>query len=173
MRSGELREPGMCRGWEARVPDTPATAPRRFLTLGLAAFAICFLAGCSGGISESVSTAAKDSSSAVATARLALKQDMDGKLTRAATATTLDDAQKEVETSRSTVQKLSPATPADRDTQRQALDVLDRCAAGFFTARAAVSADDGGAAPSTADGDRALAAAQDALEQLSHMVGSR
>lgn len=141
------------------------------------------LTGCSGGISESVSTAAQDSSSAVATARIALRQDMDGKLTRAATATALEDALKEIETSRSTVQKLSPADQQDRDTQRQALDVLQQCAAGFYTARAAISADDAGSqpsqgaspsgAPSLADGDKALAAAQDALDQLSQKVGSK
>lgn len=147
------------------MPNTPATATRRLLASGLAALAV-ILAGCSSGVSESVSTAAKDSSSAVATARLALKQDMDGKLTRAATATTLDDALKELETSRSSVLKLHVTTQEDREAQQRALDVLDRCAAGFFTARAALSADDGGTAPSTADADRALAAAEDALQQL-------
>ncbi|GGH90346.1 hypothetical protein GCM10007170_03910 [Arthrobacter liuii] len=50
---------------------------------------------------------------------------MDGKLTRAATSTSLDDELKEIQTSRSTILKLSPATQEDRDTQQQALDVLD------------------------------------------------
>ncbi|WP_045730198.1 hypothetical protein [Pseudarthrobacter chlorophenolicus] len=154
------------------MPDTPATAPRQVLILGFASLAIV-LAGCSGGVSESVATAAQDSSSAVATARIALRQDMDGKLTRAATSTTLDDALKEVDTSRSTVLKLSAATREDRDIQRQALEVLERCAAGLTAARAAVAADDGGTAPSTADADRALAAAEDALQQLEDKVAGK
>ncbi|MGK3648732.1 hypothetical protein [Pseudarthrobacter enclensis] len=118
-----------------------------------------------------MASAVKDSSSAVATARLALRQDMEGKLTRAATVTTLDDALREVDTGRSTVQKLSPATREDRDTQRRALEALEACAAAFATARAAVSADDVGSAPTKADGDRALAAAQDALNQLGDKAG--
>ena len=141
----------------------------RFTLLVTAALA--FLTGC-GGTGQSVSTAVKDSSSAVATARIALRQDMDGKLTRAATSTTLDDELKEIQTSRSTVLKLSPATPEDRDTQKQALDVLDQCAAGFATARAALAASDGGT-PSLPDGDKALAGAQDALKQLEDKVGSK
>ncbi|MDQ0117863.1 hypothetical protein J2T22_001036 [Pseudarthrobacter defluvii] len=138
---------------------------------GLVLAALALLTGCSGGTSQSVSTALKDSSSAVATARIALRQDMDGKLTRAATSTTLDDELKEIQTSRSTVLKLSPATQEERETQKQALDVLDQCAAGFATARAALAANDGGA-PSVSDGDKALAGAQDALKQLEGKVGS-
>ncbi|MEW1810524.1 hypothetical protein AB0284_07430 [Pseudarthrobacter phenanthrenivorans] len=158
--------------------NKPASAPaarprpRAFGRLAMPFTALAVLAACSGGTTESVSTAVKDSSSAVATARIALRQDMDGKLTRAATSTTLDDELKEIQTSRSSVLKLSPATPEDRDTQKQALDVLDQCAAGFATARAALSADDGGT-PSLADGDKALAGAQDALKQLEDMVGSK
>lgn len=136
-----------------------------------AVLAVALLTGCSGGTSQSVSTAVKDSSSAVATARIALRQDMDGKLARAATSTTLDDELKELQSSRSTVLKLSPATAEDRETQKQALDVLDQCAAGFATARAALAAGDGGT-PSVSDGDKALAGAQDALKQLEGKVGS-
>lgn len=183
-------DPGLSRGLEATVLNTPASAPAagfqcraanshphpharsapRPAFLALAALA--FLAGCSGGTSGSVSTAVKDSSSAVATARIALRQDMDGKLTRAATSTTLDDELKEIEGSRNTVLNLSPATQGDRDTQTQALEVLDRCAGGFALARAALAGSDGGA-PSLADGDKALAEAQDALKQLEGKVGAR
>lgn len=159
--------------------NTPAWAPAAkarargaagFALLALAALA--FLTGCGGGTSQSVSTAVKDSSSAVATARIALRQDMDGKLTRAAASTTLDDELKEVQTSRSTVLKLSPASQEDRDLQKQALDVLDQCAAGFATARAALATNDGGT-PSLSDGDNALAGAQDALKQLEGKVGDK
>ncbi|MDQ0146823.1 MULTISPECIES: hypothetical protein [Pseudarthrobacter] len=143
-----------------------ALAPAASALLGVA-----LLTGCSSGITESVSTAVKDSSSAVATARIALRQDMAGKLTRAATSTTLDDGLKELQSSRSTVLKLSPATTVDRGTQRQALDALDQCAAGFATARAALAAGDGGT-PSLADGDKALADAQDVLKQLESTVAS-
>jgi len=157
----------------AALPARPAAFPARpaagLALLALAALA--FLTGC-GGVGGSVSTAVKDSSSAVATARIALRQDMDGKLTQAATATSLDDGLKEVETSRSSVLKLSPATQEERVVQKQALDVLDQCAAGFATARAALAANDGGS-PSLSDGDKALADAQDALKQLEGTVGSR
>lgn len=157
-------------------PDGRITRPGRTClgALALAAPAVlgvALLTGCSGGTSQTVSTAVKDSSSAVATARIALRQDMDGKLTRAATSTTLDDELKELQSSRSTVLKLSPATAEDRGTQKQALDVLDQCAAGFATARAALAAADGGT-PSLADGDKALADAQDVLKQLESTVGS-
>jgi hypothetical protein len=157
-----------------RIPGHATTFPVRpahRLTL-LALAALAFLTGCGGGTAESVSTAVKDSSSAVATARIALRQDMDGKLTKAAASTSLDDELKEIQTSRNTVLNLSPATQEDRDTQQQALDVLDQCATGFATARAALAANDGGA-PSLPDGDKALADAQDALKQLEGKVGSK
>jgi hypothetical protein len=178
-------DPGLSRGLEATVLNTPASAPAagircrpanrpatapRLAFVALAALAL--LTGCSGGTSQSVATAVKDSSSAVATARIALRQDMDGKLTRAATSTALDDELKEVQGSRNTVLNLSPATQEDRETQKQALDVLDHCAAGFAVARAALAGNDGGA-PSLADGDKALADAQDALKQLEGKVGSQ
>lgn len=166
-------EPGAARRLEAKVlhMPAPASAARRKLLAATALAALALLTACTGSASETVSTAVKDSSSAIATARLALRQDMDGKLTRAATASTLDDELKEVQTSRGTVLKLAPATQEDRDTQKQALDVLDQCATGFATARAALAANDGGT-PSVADGDEALAGAQDALKQLEDKVGS-
>ena len=166
------RDPGAARRLEAKVLDRPPANAGRKLPAALALAALAVLTSCSGSTTESVSTAVQDSSSAVATARLALRQDMDGKLTRAATSTALDDGLKEVQTSRDTVLKLSPATQEDRDTQEQALEVLGRCAAGFTTARAALSTSDGGA-PSLADGDRELADGQDALDQLAQKVGSK
>ncbi|MGX5716377.1 hypothetical protein [Arthrobacter sp. MAHUQ-56] len=150
----------------------PVSAASRRLLAALAFFAFVLLTACAGSTNETVATAVKDSSSAVATARLALRQDMDGKLTRAATSTALEDGLKEVQTSRGTVLKLAADTQGDRDTQKQALDALDRCAAAFATARAALSTADGGT-PSPADGDAALAAAQDALDQLGQKVGSK
>ena len=164
--------------WAPAAKTPAAKTPARrahWSILALAALVFlgpAFLTGCSGGTAQSVSTAVKDSSSAVATARIALRQDMDGKLTRAAASTSLDDELKEIQTSRSTILKLSPATQQDRDLQKQALDVLDQCAAGFTTARAALATDDGGT-PSFSDGDRALAAAQDALKQLEGKVGDK
>jgi len=156
----------------ARAPGARDRAPRAVGLVLIALAAIASLAGCSGSAGQSVSTAVKDSSSAVATARIALRQDMDGKLTRAAASTSLDDELKEVQTSRSTVLKLQPASQEDRDLQKQALDVLDQCAAGFATARAALAANDGGT-PSLSDGDNALAGAQDALKQLEGKVGDK
>ncbi|MDT0169699.1 hypothetical protein [Pseudarthrobacter sp. BRE9] len=154
----------------AQATTFPARPAHRLTLLALAALAL--LTGCGGTTAESVSTAVKDSFSAVATARIALRQDMDGKLTKAALSTAVDDELKEVQSSRSTVLNLSPATQEDRATQQQALDVLDQCATAFATARAALAANDGGA-PSLPDGDKALADAQDALKQLEGKVGSK
>ena len=155
------------------TPAPAANPPGRAAKLvSLAVLSLAFLTGCSGGTSQSVASAVKDSSSAVATARIALRQDMDGKLTKAAASTSLDDELKEIQTSRSTILKLSPASQGDRETQTQALDVLDQCAAGFATARAALAANDGGT-PSLPDADKALADAQDALKQLKDKVGDK
>jgi hypothetical protein len=126
--------------------------------------ALAVLTSCSGAVADTVSTAAEDSASAIATARLAIRQDADGKLTRAATSTALDDALKEVQSSRDTVLRLSPASPEDRQVREDALKVLDSSAAGLSTARDAVSSDDGG--PSLSDGAQALAAAEEALNGL-------
>ncbi|MFE5838824.1 hypothetical protein [Arthrobacter sp. NPDC056493] len=131
------------------------------------------LTSCSAGsaVTDTVSTAAQDSSSAIATAKLAVGLDSGGKLTRAATSTTLDDALKEVQTSRDTVLRLAPSSPGDRQVREEALKVLDGSAASLTTARNAVSSDDGG--PSLSEGARALAAAEDALAQLTSKVGKK
>ena len=55
--------------------------------------------------------------------------------------------------------------------REDALKVLDSSAAGLTTARDAVSSDDGG--PSLSDGNRALAAAEDALKGLKSTVGGK
>ncbi|MBT2530933.1 hypothetical protein J7E83_02100 [Arthrobacter sp. ISL-48] len=154
-----------------RARAATARPARRGPLLAACVAALAVLTACSGGVTETVTTAVKDSASAVATARLAMAQDMAGKLTRAATSTALDDALKEVQTSRDTVLKLSPATPEDRDAQQEALAALDSCSAGFNTARNAVSTDDGG--PSLSDGDHALATAEDALKNLKAKVGDK
>ncbi|MFE4541614.1 hypothetical protein [Arthrobacter sp. NPDC056727] len=131
------------------------------------------LASCSAGgtVTDAVSTAAKDSSSAISTARLAVGLDSGGKLTKAATSTTLDDALKEVQTSRNTVMQLSPTSSEDRQMREEALKVLDSSAAGLTTARDAVSSDDGG--PSLSEGDKALAAAEEALTGLQEKAGGK
>ena len=140
---------------------------------GLAACltALAVLTGCSGGTPGTISTAVQDSSSAVATARLALAQDMAGKLTRAATSTALDDALKELEASRSSVLKLSPGSKEDRAAIGQALAVLDTCATAMTTARDAVASGDG--APSLSDGESGLASAADRLSQLGAKEGTK
>jgi uncharacterized phage infection (PIP) family protein YhgE len=161
--------------WRAAVPGVAPVATRKPLIAAcLAALAFltsCVLTGCSGAVQDSVTTAVEDSSSAVATARLALTQITDGKLTQAATSTTLDDALKELQTSRDTVAKLSAATPEDRDAVAEALDVLDGCAAGLATARNAVASADG--TPAIADGSRELATAADRLAELSAKDGGK
>jgi hypothetical protein len=112
----------------------------------------------------------EDSATAIATARLALKLDSDGKLTAAATSTTLDDALKELQSSRDTVLRLAPSTPEDRTLRQEAVTVLDECAAGLTTARDAVASNDG--APSLPDGDRALESADNSLTELGKKVGA-
>jgi uncharacterized phage infection (PIP) family protein YhgE len=137
----------------------------------LAMLASVILTGCSGGVQDSVMTAVEDSSSAVATARLALSQISAGKLTRAATSTTLDDALKELQTSRDTVARLAPSTGEDRAAVAEALASLDGCAANLATARNAVASDDG--TPSLADGSQALQTAADRLAELSAKDGGK
>jgi len=133
--------------------------------------ALACLTACAGGVTDTVSTAVQDSSSAIATARLALSQDAAGKLTTAATSTTLDDALKELLTSRDTLLKLSPGTEEDRAAVQEALTVLDGCAAGLTTARDAVASAD--SAPSLATGDRELASAADRLAELTVKEGGK
>jgi hypothetical protein len=132
--------------------------------------ALAVLSGC-GGASSTVSTAVEDSHSAMATAQLALRLDAAGKLTRAATATALDDALKELQTSRDSVLRLAPGTAEERESVQEALSVLDGCIASLTTARDAVASDDGD--PSLPDGDRALAAAADRLSALMAKDGGK
>ncbi|HEY3574268.1 MAG TPA: hypothetical protein VGK98_10635 [Arthrobacter sp.] len=151
----------------------PAGARTGRRTLAAVACLGAVLTSCSAGsaVKDTVSTAAQDSSSAIATAKLAVGLDAGGRLTKAATSTALDDALKEVQTSRDTVLRLSPASPEDRQVREEALKVLDSSAASLTTARNAVSSDGGG--PSLSDGDKALASAEDALEQLTSKVGKK
>ncbi|MDE8667641.1 hypothetical protein PY310_03480 [Pseudarthrobacter sp. H3Y2-7] len=156
-----------------KCPVTARLAALAFLVSAV----LTVLTGCSGGssggsgVNESVSTAVQNSSSAIATSRLVLQQISDGRLTRAASSTALDDALKELQTSRDTVAKLAPGTGQDRDTVAAALEVLDGCAAALSTARNAVASSDG--TPAIADGSRELAAAADRLAQLSAKEGGK
>ena len=131
------------------------------------------LTSCSAGsaVTDTVSTAAQDSSSAIATAKLAVGLDSGGKLTKAATATALDDALKELQTSRNSVLRLASGSAEERESVQEALSVLDGCTASLTTARDAVASDDGG--PSLPDGDRALAAAADRLSALMAKGGGK
>lgn len=150
-------------------PATPVR--RRWQLLAACLTALAVLAGCSGGTGSTVSTAVQDSSSAMATARLALDLESAGRLTRAAGATALEDALKELQASRNSVLKLSPGSEEDRSTVREVLAVLDACTSALTTARDAVSSDDG--APSLADGQRELASAADRLSRLDAKAGGQ
>jgi hypothetical protein len=141
---------------------------RPMLAACLAALAV--LTGCSG-TGGTISTAVEDTASAIGTARLALSLDSAGKLKKAATSTALDDAFKELSTSRNSVLKLSPASEEDRDSVSEALTVLDDCAAAITTARDAVASNDG--APSLSDGGQQLSEAADRLSQLSAKDGGK
>jgi hypothetical protein len=176
------REPGSAdrpvrrRRLEAGVRNCSRKTRTGFLQRLLAASLVCsaFLSGCSGatgGVPDAVSTALDDSSSAVATARLALRLDATGKFTKAATSTTLDDVLKEIEASRTTVLRLSPAVQDDRDVRRDALTVLDGCIAGLTTARDAVASDDG--APPVPAGETLLASAADRLSDLKMRLATK
>jgi hypothetical protein len=130
---------------------------------------LTILTGCSG-TGSTISTAVEDSASAIATARLALSLDSAGKLTNAATSTTLDDALKELETSRDSVLKLSPASEEDRESVSEALNVLDACTSSLTTARDAVAGD---GAPSLSDGGQQLSEAADRLSRLGTKDGGK
>jgi hypothetical protein len=149
--------------------DLPRRKPHRWGVLA-AGLALAVLSGCSG-TGSTISTAVQDSSSAIATARLALSLDSAGKLTRAATSTALDDALKELATSRNSVLKLSPASEGDRQSVQEALSVLDGCAAAMTTARDAVAG--GERAPSLSDGGQQLSEAADRLSQLGAKDGGK
>jgi hypothetical protein len=153
-----------------KQPATDRVTARKSLIAACLA-ALAFLTSCSGGVSASVTTAVEDSSSAIATARLVLGQISAGKLTRAATSTTLDDALRELQTSRDTVARLAPSTGEDRTAVQEALAVLDGCAGALATARNAVASAD--ATPSLADGRRALETAADRLAALSAKDGGK
>jgi uncharacterized phage infection (PIP) family protein YhgE len=132
------------------------------------------LNGCTGAASsirDSASTALKDSSSAVATARLALGLDAAGKLTTAATATTLENSLKELETARTTLLQLSPAVQNDRDIRREALTALDDGVSGLTTAQDAVASNDG--SPELKDGDEVLEAAAGRMSALMAQLGGQ
>lgn len=118
-----------------------------------------------------MSTALKDSSSAVATARLALALDAGDKLTKAATSTALDDALKKLEAAQAAVLRLSPAVQNDRDIRREALSVLDESMAGVTTAQDAIASTDGSPAPR--DGDRLLADAAARMSALQTQLGGQ
>jgi hypothetical protein len=161
-----LRRPAL----DGPTTDLPGVKRRRrqVLAAGLAALAV--LTGCSG-TGSTISTAVADSASAIATARLALSLDSAGKLTNAATSTTLDDALKELETSRNSVLKLSTPSEEDRESVHEALNVLDGCTAAITTARDAVTSGDG--TPSLSDGESGLEAAADQLSRLGAKDGGK
>lgn len=151
-------------------PATRHAAPRKRL-IALCFAGLAFLTACSGGVTGTISTAAQDSASAIATARLALSLDSDGQLTRAAASTALDDALKELLTSRDSVLKLSPRTDEDLTAVQETLTVLDACATGLTTARDSLASDAG--TPSRDAGSRELAAAADRLADLAAKAGGR
>lgn len=140
------------------------------MTCGACLAALAVLSGC-GGASSTVSTAVEDSHSAMATAQLALRLDAAGRLTKAATATALDDALKELQASRDSVLKLAPGSADERESVQEALTVLDGCAASLTTARDSVASNDG--EPSLPDGGRALAAAARRLSALMAKDGGK
>lgn len=140
------------------------------LTCAACLAALAVLAGC-GGAGSTISTAVEDSHSAMATAQLAVRLDSAGKLTKAATATALDDALKELQTSRNSVLRLASGSAEERESVQEALSVLDGCTASLTTARDAVASDDGD--PSLPDGDRELAAAADRLSALMAKGGGK
>ena len=154
-----------------RTRSAIGRAAHRTPVLAACLAALAVLTSCSGGVADTVSTAVEDSSSAIATARLALSQDAAGKLTTAATATALDDALKELQASRDSVLRLAPGTAEDRDAVQEALTVLDGCTIGLTTARDAVASDDG--TPSLSEGDRELETAAGRLSELTEKEGGK
>jgi hypothetical protein len=156
-----------------------ANGSQRSRTAFRAAWPVCagaagaiLLSGCTGvpgSVPDTVSTTLKDSSSAVATARLALGLDASGKLTTAATATTLDDSLKELETARTTILRLSPTIQNDRDIRREAVTALDEGISGVTTAQDAVASTDG--RPTLQDGDQLLEAAAGRMSALTAQLG--
>ncbi|VXC56466.1 conserved exported hypothetical protein [Arthrobacter sp. 9AX] len=166
-----LRRPALRGPAEGLCPTERQPIKRRSGTaLAACLSALAVLTGC-GSTASTLSAAARDSSSAIATARLALSLDTAGKLTNAATATALDDALKELQTSRNTVLQLAPASKEDREAIKEALTVLDDCAAAMTTARDAVASSTG--TPAVSDGVDGLAAAADRVSKLKEKDGGQ
>jgi hypothetical protein len=130
------------------------------------------LAGCSGGgVRDSVTQALEESTSSVATARLAAELDASGKLSTAATSTALDDALKELGKARTIVVGLSTTVQKDRELRDEALAVMDNCVSAVAAAAEAVSSQDG--RPSLSEGGGLMESAAARLSALQERLGSK
>lgn len=129
------------------------------------------LAGCSGGVRDAVSQAVDQGSASVATARLAAGLGASGKMTEAAASTALDDALKELATSRTAVVELSAPGQDDRRLRQDALAALDAAVSAVAEAANAAASHDG--RPSAADADRLLVSAADRLSELKSRLGAK
>lgn len=145
-----------------RLPSLAALAA----ALAIAAAAITGCQSEAGKIASTVDTALHSSSSAIATAQLALSLEQTGKLTHAATSTALDDALEELETSRKSVLQLAPETQETRGHVQEALKALDLSATSLTTARHAIASKD--QAPQKQAAQTQLDQAAKTLEALTH-----
>jgi nicotinamidase-related amidase len=106
----------------------------------------------------------------MATAVLAVQLDTSGRLTSAATSTALDDALKELGTTRTTVLGLPATVRQDRAVRDETLAVLDDCVSAVSVATEAVSSEDG--RPSMAETGALLESAAARLSGLESRLGS-
>jgi hypothetical protein len=149
--------------------DRRARTSRGTLPVALAVCA-ALLAGCSGGIRDSTAQAVEEGASSMATAVLAVQLDTSGRLTSAATSTALDDALKELGTTRTTVLGLPATVQQDRAVRDETLAVLDDCVSAVSVATEAVSSEDG--RPSMAEAGAVLESAAARLSGLESRLGS-
>jgi hypothetical protein len=145
-----------------RVPTRGAGSLAMMLVALMVALGGCATAG--GGVPGSVSRAVDQSTSAVATSRLALVLNSGARLTRAAASTTLSDMLGELESARASVLELPATVQDERMLRHQAVTAIDDAVAGAVKAQEAVASDDG--SPSIDEGKAALDTAADRLADL-------
>jgi hypothetical protein len=147
-----------------------AWTSRRMLPVALVVGCSVLLSGCSGGVRDSTAQAVEEGSSSMATATLAVRLDVSGRLTPAATSTALDDALEELGKIRTDVLELPVTVQSERQLRDEALAVLDDCVSAVSVATQAIASRDG--QPSLAQAGALLDSAAARLSGLESRLGS-
>lgn len=121
----------------------PAARGRRSIAaLMLPSLCLLALTGCSGGISQQLSTPVRDAGSAVNASLLALRQESAGRTTEAALKVTLQDELDQVNSAYADAAKLSASSQDDLRLQQQVLALLQATTTTALTVQRASDASD-------------------------------